>query len=116
METLKKLIILIVLAGAGFFIYQNFIATEGEESVEEVNDIPSYGLPPIPGKCQRLATDFENAIYGKATHQTSVSQHNRTYRTFVTCLKKEGFSKAEIRGTVQKINTKVQGYLKMDGS
>jgi hypothetical protein len=117
METLKKLVIIIVIAVAGYFIYQNYLVSPPDEEEDSgvVESIPADELPAIPEKCQPLAKNLENAIYGQASHRSSFASRNTAYRSFQSCLREAGFSDTEIDGTVAQIETKVKGYLKQDG-
>ena len=117
METIKKLVILIVVIVAGYFIYQNFLISspDEEDGSDVVESIPADELPAIPDTCRPLVKKLENAIYGAATHESSFASKNAAYREFHACLHKAGFSGAEIDGTVAQIETRVQGWLNQDG-
>jgi hypothetical protein len=122
METFKKILILIIAVVVGYFVYVNFFADSTEDVEDEDNQtnessesIPADALPPIPGSCQTKATNFENAIYGAATHQSSFAQRNNAAHVLSNCLSDAGFSKAEIEGTLAQIQQKVNSLLKKDG-
>ncbi len=115
MDVLKKIVTLIAVMVAGYFLYQYFIITPEEESYEEEDAIPAYMLPSIPEACQPKVQKLEKAIYGHGSHQASAAQLNRTHRELESCLRDSGFSDAEIRGTIEQIRIKVQGYLRQDG-
>jgi hypothetical protein len=117
MESVKKLVILIVVIVAGYFIYQNFIASSNDEEYgpDVVESIPADELPEIPDACRAQAENLESAIYGAATHQSSIASKNVAYRKLRSCLNEAGFSDAEIDGTVAQIETKIHGRLKQDG-
>ncbi len=112
---MKQLIILVVLAVAGYFAYQHFSdATIEDADMEEDAQIETGDLPPIPGDCERLAKDLKNAMYGAATGEVSVGQRNTADRKFRSCLRDADFSDAQINGSVAQIQERVEGYLKQD--
>jgi hypothetical protein len=123
METVKNIIILIVLVVIGYFVYVNFFASStddvgdgNEDSYEAEEVIPADQLPPIPDSCQTKAKNLENAIYGAATHQSSFAQRSNASHVLSQCLSDAGFSEAEIHGTIAQIQQKVNKLLKKDGN
>lgn len=121
---MKKLIILVVLAVAGYFAYQHFyVVPEDEAGWEEEAEYEETGYEsysagsaqPVPEGCQTLAANLENAIYGNKAGQVSFTQRNTAYRKFRSCLRAEGFSGNQIESTIKELETRVQGYLKQDG-
>lgn len=107
---MKNLILVIILAVAGYFAYQHFIAPQ-EETEEEDTSISRDQLPPIPEKCKRKAKNFKNAVYGAASGETSFTQRNLAEREFRSCLHNEGFSDPEIQGTVAELADQAKAYL-----
>ena len=110
---MKKLIIIIVIAVAGYFAYQHFylapqedFAMEEEtESTVESSTYSQEPLPPVPESCQHLVKKLENALYGNATGQASFSQRNYASRELRSCLRAEGFSGDQIGNTIVAIQT-----------
>jgi hypothetical protein len=122
MEKVKKIIILIVLVVIGYFAYVNFFASTDDDVSDETNGTyeaseatPADQLSPIPDSCQTQAKNFENAIYGAATGQSSFAQRNNASRVFAQCLSDAGFSEAQIQGTIAQIQQRVDGLAKKDG-
>jgi len=113
---IKKIITLIIIVVAGYFAYQHFFAIPSSEkpSTIEMETISESDLPPMPESCKGRAKDYENGVYGQLTGQASVSQRNLASRNLANCLQKEGFSEAEIRGTLAKIEKKARGWAKGD--
>ncbi len=115
MDALKKLVTLIIVIAAGYFLYHFFVATPDTEYDETEETIPAYALPSIPETCQSNVQELEKAIYGHGSHQSSAGHLNIAHRELESCLREAGFSEAEISGTVEQIKIKIQGYLKKDG-
>jgi hypothetical protein len=113
---MKQLIILAVLVVVGYFAYQHFfIAPQQKDTVEEDSSIDSGSfsinpLPPMPGNCEGLAKNLENAIYGNTSGQVSFAQRNFADRKFRSCLRNADFSDPQINGTVDEIKERVKGY------
>ena len=75
--TLKKLVTLIAVSVAGFFLYHYFIPPSEEEYCEAEEIIPAHKLPSVPETCQSKVQEFKKAIYGHGSHQASAAQLNR---------------------------------------
>jgi len=118
---MKQLVVLIILAAGGYFVYQHFFSTPQkaavmEESVPAENKSLSTGqLPPIPANCEALAKNLENAIYGAESGQVSFAQRNSAARKFRSCLREAGFSDAQINVSVTEIEERVKRYRGRDG-
>lgn len=109
MEKMKNLAILVVVIAAGYFVYQHYFANTATPEDEEEYIVTS-DLPPVPETCRPMVQDVENAIYGVRIGQVSVAQKNRQYGRFADCLMEAGFSKAEVRGVLAKIEDKISKY------
>ena len=113
---MKNIVILIIIIGIGYFAYQHFFSTPLSDtpSEHEIETVAEDDLPPIPDSCERLSQDYENAVYGQAKGQASFAHRNRAGRALVSCLQKEGFSEAEINGTLSKIEKDVERFLRQE--
>lgn len=121
---MKKLIILVVLAIAGYFAYQYLYLAHQEEAAIEEEEASAVErdysvadtVASIPEGCQDLATNLENAIYGNTTGQVSFGQRNTAYRKIKSCLRAEGLTGVEINNTIKELEDRVEAKLKQDGA
>ncbi len=107
---MKNLIILAVVAVAGYFAYQHFLGSSSQESAELSDDsgsVSSVYVPPVPTQCEGKGKTMGDAIYGHDIGRVSVAQLNFATRSFQSCLRDAGFSDSEINGTFDKIKEQV---------
>ena len=106
---MKNLIILAVIAAAGYFAYQKFWVPQAhQESTSAVQASAPDFLPPVPGECEGKGSTMKDAIYGYDIGRVSVAQLNFATRSFQSCLRDSGFSAAEINGTVDAMKEDVK--------
>ena len=114
---MKNLILIIIIAAAGYYAYQYFYVPSQESATVETSSDSGMNLyvPPVPEACQDKAREFENAVYSADSPRTSFAQRNFAKRTFVTCLKDGGFSDQQVNAKMSEIEEKVKGWVKQDG-
>ena len=107
---MKNLIILAIVAVAGYFAYQHFLGPSSQQPSIVSDDSGSGSsmyLPPVPTPCEGKGKTMGDAIYGYDIGRVSVAQLNFATRSFQSCLRDAGFSDSEINGTCDKIKEEV---------
>lgn len=114
---MKKVIIIIFLIATGYFVFQQYTASQNADEFDDEESESTYeeALPAIPDACSILAYDFENAYYGARSGDVSHSQKVFAFRKFKACLRKEGFSDEEIDATIAISEQNAIKKLKQDG-
>lgn len=113
---MKNLILIIILAIAGYYAYQYFYVPAQESTVEDSSPggMDTY-VPPVPEACQDKAREYENGVYSADSPRTSFAQRNYAKRAFMTCLKDAGFSDEQVGAKLTETEEKVKGWVKQDG-
>jgi len=110
---MRQLIILVVMAIAGYFAYQHFSTPPQQEAAKEGASIDSGSVstetqPPIPEHCAESATNLESAIYGASFGQVSLAQRNMAQRKLLSCLREAGFSDSRINGIIAEMEKRAK--------
>lgn len=107
---MKNIIMLAIVAVAGYFGYQYYLSSSTPETAKVSGDSGSASsvyVPPVPTECEGKGRTMGDAIYGYDIGRVSVSQLNFATRSFQSCLRDAGFSDAEINATYDTIKEDV---------
>lgn len=106
---MKNLVIIAVLAVAGYFAYTHFYlsAPDDAASIGDQSPVDEY-IPPVPDKCEAKAKNMQDAMYGYDIGRVSVAQLNFATRSFQSCLRDAGFDDSQINTTVDDMKASVK--------
>lgn len=99
---MKNLIFIALLAVAGYFAYQYFLASPRQDTTYTEPTSYEY-LPPIPPECEEQGEMLEDAIYGHEIGKLTVIELNQLTRRFQSCLRDADFTDSQINRTYDEI-------------
>ena len=102
---MKKLVFLAVLVAVGYFAYQYFLIPWLDDFAPAESTTGEH-LPPIPDVCRVKGKIVEDGIYDRKIGKISDQLLDQYTLRFQTCLRKAGFSDADIDGTYERIKVR----------
>ena len=116
-SAMNNLILVVMLAAAGYFGYQYFYLPSQESAGDGRPADSGAGIfvPDVPEECRDKAREYENAVYSADSPRTSFAQRNYARRAFMTCLKEGGFSDRQADLKLSELEQRAAGWAKQDG-
>ncbi|MBT8353554.1 MAG: hypothetical protein KJO60_03465 [Desulfofustis sp.] len=104
---MKKLVFIVVLVAVGYFAYQYFLIPWLDDFAP-AQSTTGENRPSIPDACRVKGKIVEDGIYDFKIGKISDVLLDQYTDRFQTCLKRAGFSDADIDGTFEKIKERAE--------
>lgn len=101
---MKKVMILVILAVAGYSVYQHYYGSGSQDYVSDgPGSISDKSSPSFPKECDDKCDALENAINDHEMGKITAVKLNQYTLSFRSCLRDAGFTDSQINETYKRI-------------